>query len=361
MYFNMNINIYININIYTNINISISISLTIGLTADERIELAALVEEEERLEREEEMMITETEAEIESEIGPEVEVEEVVSKMCDEETQDLSIPKNENENEKSAISSDKNNSVVEEISVCENTEMAANTETVSEDISSSLNSKESSDAIEKREKGQEGEKREEGEKKGSVDRIQESVMLETVVNTNEKTEIAPEQYKSTTTEIQNSVVEKEVVTEEVLNLSTNSIIVTVDDLYGIQDEENMIESEMNPMTNYVPPPPYPNPAPPRLSFISMENPLKEKKITASKNTPIRINEPVSVPVALTNTNITGNPMFFDVNMRGAKSNIDDEWDVDLLASSPLPVKVRYPCFWLLKFLFLMVRIRVFNV
>jgi hypothetical protein len=308
------------------------------------------------------MMVTETEAEIESEIGPIVEVEEVVSKMCDEETHDPSIPKNEDE--KSDTSSDKNNSVVEEISVCENTEMAVIVDPVSDDISVCLNSKESIDAIEKREegeKGQEGEKREEGEKKGSVDRTQESVMVETVVNTNEKTEIAPEQYLSTTAEIQNSVVEKEVVTEEVLNLSTNSITVTVDDLYGIQDEDNMIESELNPMTNYVPPPPYPNPAPPRLSFISMENPLKEKKITASKNTPIRINEPVSVPVALTNTNMTGNPMFFDVNMRGARSNIDDEWDVDLLASSPLPVKVRNPCFWLLKFVFLMVRIRVFNV
>jgi hypothetical protein len=350
-----------------------------GLTEEERIELAALVEEEERLEREALM----TEKEVETEVVVETTADLDVSNVCDEKVQDTSINEIEKvEDEKSVEEfAGQGKSVVKEISMCDNTKKAVITEMIVEEITTGLSLKEGNDVIEiegeeetkkeedgkKEEEGEiekEGEKKEEEGERGGIKSVsQEPAVVETVFNT---TEIAPGQYKSTTFENQNSVVvkevvaelqkevvaelQKEVVAEEMMNLSTNSISVTVDNLYGFQDQDDDItmENEVNPMTNYIPPPPYPNPAPPRLSFISMENPLKMKQNTAPKNTPDRINDPFPAPVpviiATTNMAANPNPTFFDVNMGGLKTNTDDEWDVDLLASSPVPVKVRNPCF-----------------
>jgi hypothetical protein len=369
---------------------SLYIYTMIGLTEEERIELAALVEEEERLEREAVMMEKEVEAKvvveeeiIEKEVETEVEVEATadldVSNVCDGKVQDTSVSEIEKVGDEKSLKvtvegcAGQGKSVLQEISVVDNMEMAVITEMIVEEITTGLALKEGNDVIEtereeetrKEEDGKnekegeiekEGEKKEEEGERGGIKSVyQEPAVVETVFNS---TEIAPGQYKSATFENQNSEVvkevvaevQKEVVAEEMMNLSTNSISVTVDNLYGFQDQDDdtTMENEVNPMTNYVPPPPYPNPAPPRLSFISMENPLKMKQNTAPKNTPDRINDPFPAPVPLivTTTNMAANPnpTFFDVSMGGLKTNTDDEWDVDLLASSPLPIKVRNPCF-----------------
>jgi hypothetical protein len=350
-----------------------------GLTEEERIELAALVEEEERLEREAVMMEKEVEREVEVEATADLDV----SNVCDEKVQDTSVSEIEKVGDEKSLKvtvegcAGEGKSVLQEISVVDNMEMAVITEMIVEEITTGLALKEGNDVIEiereeetrkeedgKEEDGknekegeiEEGEKKEEeGERRDIKSVYQEPAVVETVFNS---TEIAPGQYKSATFGNQNSEVvkevvaevQKEVVAEEMMNLSTNSISVTVDNLYGFQDQDDdtTMENEVNPMTNYVPPPPYPNPAPPRLSFISMENPLKMKQNIAPKNTPDRINDPFPalVPLIVTTTNMAANPnpTFFDVSMGGSKTNTDDEWDVDLLASSPLPIKVRNPCF-----------------
>ena len=204
--------------------------------------------------------------------------------------------------------------------------------------------------VEKEMKNEEDEVHDLNESSASVNDVVLVAEKETTETFIEKVICHNKEEESTLNTIENTV-EKEVEKEVENEMSSNAG--TVDTVFGFRQEqfENEFEfqSQPNPMNRKSLTNALPDFASKPL-ICTYENPLKSvKNITALDIvTPIVPQSVVtnSVPVE---TNFNSNPLFLDEKMsmpfqhehqeeKGSEDS-DDTWNVDLLASSPLPVKV----------------------
>ena len=204
--------------------------------------------------------------------------------------------------------------------------------------------------VEKEMKNEEDEVHDLNESSASVNDVVLVAEKETTETFIEKVICHNKEEESTLNTVENTV-EKEVEKEVENEMSSNAG--TVDTVFGFRQEqfENEFEfqSQPNPMNRKSLTNALPDFASKPL-ICTYENPLKSvKNITALDIvTPIVPQSVVtnSVPVE---TNFNSNPLFLDEKMsmpfqhehqeeKGSEDS-DDTWNVDLLASSPLPVKV----------------------
>ena len=204
--------------------------------------------------------------------------------------------------------------------------------------------------VEKEMKNEEDEVHDLNESSASVNDVVLVAEKETTETFIEKVICHNKEEESTLNTVENTV-EKEVEKEVENEMSSNAG--TVDTVFGFRQEqfENEFEfqSQPNPMNRKSLTNALPDFASKPL-ICTYENPLKSvKNITALDIVTPIVPQSVATNSVPVDTNFNSNPLFLDEKMsmpfqhehqeeKGSEDS-DDTWNVDLLASSPLPVKV----------------------